>query len=235
MMLDVVASGSNPPPIERAVVNAILAGRIQAGTRLGEQALADLFAVSRTTVREALIRLEAHGIVQVVPRRGWFVVEPSTQETHDAFQARLAVELGVLQCAASVPPTLVARLRAHIRREREAIADGNAGMRCSLASEFHVVLAGTLGNTILADLLLHLTARTVPITALYQTSADATVSIDEHDEIVDAIEAVDFTAAGRLMRLHLTHLEAVVPPRPGASRLPDLRHALLPNSRETDQ
>ena len=39
------------------IVDAVLAGRIPAGMRLGEQALADVFSVSRTTVREALIRL----------------------------------------------------------------------------------------------------------------------------------------------------------------------------------
>jgi DNA-binding GntR family transcriptional regulator len=43
--------------IDRVIVDAILAGRLQPGARLGEQALATLFEVSRTTVREALIRL----------------------------------------------------------------------------------------------------------------------------------------------------------------------------------
>ena len=68
------------PPIDRAIVNAVLAGRIRAGTRLSEQALATLFSVSRTSVREALIRLETRGIVQSSPRRGWFVVEPSLED-----------------------------------------------------------------------------------------------------------------------------------------------------------
>lgn len=48
----------------------LLSGRISAGICLGEQALATLFQDSRTSVREALIRLEARGIVQVSPRRG---------------------------------------------------------------------------------------------------------------------------------------------------------------------
>src|SRR5450755_217920 len=84
------------PSIDRVIVDAILAGRIRAGTRLAENALATLFSVSRTSVREALIRLETRGIVQVSPRRGWFVIEPSIEEAQEAFQARRAVEMGIL-------------------------------------------------------------------------------------------------------------------------------------------
>ena len=55
-----------------------------------------LIGVSRTMVREALIRLETRGIVHVSPRRGWFVVEPSLDEAQEAFQARCAIEMGFL-------------------------------------------------------------------------------------------------------------------------------------------
>jgi DNA-binding GntR family transcriptional regulator len=227
-MLEVVAHGQVSHPIERVVVDAILAGRILGGARLGEQVLADLFAVSRTTVREALIRLESHGIVQVIPRRGWFVVEPSMQELHDIFHARLAVELGILQSATVVSETLVSQLRSNIGQELAAIAAADVSARCALASRFHVTIAEGLGNAILADILLYLTARTVPITALYQSSADATGSIDEHSRLVDALAAGDFARASELMAAHLSHLEAVVPPRPEQKDLPDLRAALLP-------
>jgi DNA-binding GntR family transcriptional regulator len=103
------------PPIDRVIVDAILSGSIRAGTRLGEQALATLFEVSRTSVREALIRLETRGILQVGPRRGWFVIEPSLEEAQEAFQARRAVELGILHTGAADGPTDAEKLRKHIR------------------------------------------------------------------------------------------------------------------------
>jgi DNA-binding GntR family transcriptional regulator len=220
-------SGHGLPPIERVVVDAILAGRIQAGTRLGEQVLADLFRVSRTQVREALIRLEAHGLVHVVPRRGWFIVDPSPHEVGEAFHARLAVELGILHCAQAAPPALVPQLRAHIEREYAAIAANDVSARCALASGFHVAVAEGLGNPTLANILLYLTARTVPITGLYQPSDAATVSVDEHRDLVDAIAAADFARARALMSDHLGHLRAVVTVRTEPSSEPDLRTALL--------
>src|ERR1700722_103396 len=118
-----------PPAIDRVIVDAVLAGRLRAGMRLGEQALATLFQVSRTSVREALIRLETRGIVQVSPRRGWFVVEPSLEEAQDAFQARIAIETGLLRTAGAVEPRVVGVLRDHIDRERASIAAGDIGER----------------------------------------------------------------------------------------------------------
>ena len=65
--------------VER-VIESILTRQIRPGERLGEQELADLFGVSRTLVREALIKLQARGFVAVRPRSGWYVAEPSFDE-----------------------------------------------------------------------------------------------------------------------------------------------------------
>ncbi len=54
--------------IEATIVSGILSARIRPGTRLGENQLATLFGVSRTRVREAMMRLETRGIVHVSPR-----------------------------------------------------------------------------------------------------------------------------------------------------------------------
>jgi DNA-binding GntR family transcriptional regulator len=168
------------PSIERVIVDAILAGRVRAGTRLGEQSLATLFATSRTSVREALIRLEARGILHVSPRRGWFVIEPSLEEAQEAFQARRAIEMGILRSVADVPAATVAALRKHILQERAAIAGDDVSARSFLLGDFHVCMVEALGNRILAEILRDLTARTVLISALYQSSHDARESCDEH-------------------------------------------------------
>jgi DNA-binding GntR family transcriptional regulator len=214
------------PAIDRVIVDAVLAGRIRAGARLGEQALATLFGVSRTSVREALIRLETRGIVQVSPRRGWFVIEPSLEEAQDAFQARRAIETGILRTAEAAGPEVVAALRAHIARERAAIAGNDAGDRSYLLGDFHVCLVEALGNRLLADILRDLTARTVLISALYQSSHDATESCDEHARIVDLLAAGDPAGAAALMIDHIGHVEAGLTKRIDRDPLTDLRQAL---------
>src|SRR5213592_4963221 len=83
--------------IAERIVESILARKLRPGERLGEQELAELFAVSRTLVREALMQLQARGFVEVRTRKGWYVVEPSIEEARDAFAARRAVEGGMLR------------------------------------------------------------------------------------------------------------------------------------------
>ena len=219
-------SDASAPSIDRVIVDAILAGRIRAGTRLGEQSLATLFSTSRTMAREALIRLEARGIVQVSPRRGWFVIKPSFEEAQEAFQARQAIEMGILMAVRTVPPDVVQTLRAHIVQERQAIASGDLEARSFLLGDFHVCLVEALGNRVLADILRDLTARTVLISALYQSSLDATASCDEHAAITDALAAGDLRRAAELMVAHIGNVEAGLTKAKDDDPLTSLREAL---------
>jgi DNA-binding GntR family transcriptional regulator len=226
-------TGHSAPSIDRVIVDAVLSGRIRAGTRLGEQALATLFAVSRTSVREALIRLETRGIVHVSPRRGWFVVEPSLEEAQEAFQARCAIEMGMLRTVVSVGPEMVRALREHIRQERAAIASDDIGARSYLLGDFHVCMVEALGNRFLADILRDLTARTVLISALYQSTHDATESCDEHAQITDALAAGDTDDAARLLVSHIGNVEAGLTKRIDRDPLLDLRQALQMTPKNT--
>jgi DNA-binding GntR family transcriptional regulator len=214
------------PSIDRVIVDAILAGRIRAGTRLAENALATLFRVSRTSVREALIRLETRGIVQVSPRRGWFVIEPSIEEAQEAFQARRAIEMGILRTIETVGTDVIKTLRQHIEREREAIASGDLGARSFLLGDFHVCLVEAFGNRILADILRDLTARTVLISALYQSSHNAAQSCKEHAQITNVLAKGDLERAAELMAAHIGNVEAGLTKRIDSDPLLDLRQAL---------
>jgi DNA-binding GntR family transcriptional regulator len=212
--------------IDRVIIDAILSGSIRAGTRLGEQALASLFQVSRTSVREALIRLEARGILQVSPRRGWFVIEPSLEEAQEAFQARCAVEMGILRTVAKVDEAVVKKLREHIVQEREAIKGDDIGARSYLLGDFHVCMVEAFGNRLLADLLRDLTARTVLISALYQSTHDAAESCDEHEQITNLLADGDLENAAKLMSRHIGNVEAALTRRIDRDPLLDLRQAL---------
>ena len=166
------------PEIASAVVDSILAQKLAPGERLGEQELADLFGVSRTLVREALMQLQARGFVEVRSRKGWYVVEPSIEQARDAFAARRAVEAGMLREAAMSAEgrplqSVIRRLRQHVTEEQQAIAGADNATRSFLLADFHVCLAECLGHTLLADMLRDLTARTMLVATLYQSTHDA--------------------------------------------------------------
>ena len=231
----------SPDAMADRIVDAVLAGRLSAGQHLGEQALADLFGVSRTLVREALGRLSARGMVEVSPRRGWTLVQPSMEQARHAFEARLAIETGMLQALpGALPAAQVRRLKQHVARERAAIRAGDPGERSFLLGDFHVCLAECAGNALLADILKDLTARTTLIASLYQSTHDAARSCGDHARIVEALETGDLARATALVREHLAdvadHLQqpsvddassrlrlALLPDTPAAQRAPGRR------------
>jgi len=226
------SSDITPTSIARRVVESILAQKLAPGERLGEQALADLFGVSRTMVREALMQLQARGFVQVQAKRGWFVVQPTAEEARDAFAARRIVEAGILLESASEGRPLaqvIRRLHQHVAQERQAIQGADAATRAFLLADFHVCLAEQMGHRLLCDVLRDLTARTTLAATLYQSRHDADQSCEEHAAIVAALERGDIEAARRLMLEHIGHVEqALQTELPTADVLESLRASLAP-------
>jgi DNA-binding GntR family transcriptional regulator len=195
--------------IAHRIVESILAQRLSPGERLGEQALADLFEVSRTLVREALMQLKARGFVEVRTRKGWYVVEPSIDEARDAFAARRAVEGGMLRQTEGRPlQSVIRKLRQHIADEQRSLDGADAATRAFLLADFHVCLAECLGHRVLADMLRDLTARTTIVATLYQSSHDARASCADHARIVAMLENGDLAGAERLMLEHIGSVES---------------------------
>lgn len=198
----------SPTAIAERVVEAILAQKLAPGERLGEQALAENFSVSRTMVREALMQLQARGFVEVQSRRGWYVVEPSAEEARDAFSARRVVEAGILAASEGRPlGQVIRKLREHIADEQRAIDGADAATRAFLLADFHVCLAEQMGHRLLCDVLRDLTARTTLAATLYQSKHDAGQSCAEHRAIVAALEAGDTAGARELMLAHIGNVE----------------------------
>lgn len=77
--------------------NKILSGEIVAGEALRQEALAKEFDVSRIPVREALLQLEAQGLVAFEPHKGAIATELSPAKIHELFQLRAMIECHVLE------------------------------------------------------------------------------------------------------------------------------------------
>jgi DNA-binding GntR family transcriptional regulator len=203
---------NNQTQIAQQVVESILAQKLAPGERLGEQGLADLFNVSRTLVREALMQLQARGFVEVRPRKGWYVVEPSVEDARDAFSARRIIESGILTDMGRPLQSVIPRLRTHIADEQRAIDGADAGTRAFLLADFHVCLAEAMGHRSLSEILRDLTARTTLAASLYQSQHDASQSCAEHESIVEALETGNIPLARERMLSHIGHVEAALKP-----------------------
>jgi DNA-binding GntR family transcriptional regulator len=202
--------------IAQRVVESILAQKLKPGERLGEQELADMFGVSRTLVREALMQLQARGFVEVRSRKGWYVVEPSIEQARDAFAARRAVEAGMLRESALIRDAgkplqaVIRRLRQHVKEEQAAIDATDVATRTFLLADFHVCLAECLGHRVLCDLLRDLTARTTLVASLYQSTHNARESCADHGRIVTTLASGNAEAAAQMMLTHIGGVEAAL-------------------------
>ncbi len=197
------------------------------GTKLVEQRLADIFDVSRTIVRQALNQLSRDRLVTLEPARGAFVASPSVEEARQVFEVRVMLEVSLIrQLGTRITGAQIGELRAHLRHERDALGRTDVTGRTRLLADFHMVLAGMLGNEVLAQLLADLLSRSSLIALMYQSSHSAGHSQEEHVQIVDALERRDGRAAARLMQQHLASVERNLRLDPRAG---DLAAALRPD------
>src|ERR1700709_1154845 len=79
--------------IAESITTAIVERRLMPGTKLAEQKIADIFKVSRTLVRQALMQLSRDKLITLEPARGARVAEPSVEEARQVFEARNTLEL----------------------------------------------------------------------------------------------------------------------------------------------
>ncbi|MEE5132297.1 GntR family transcriptional regulator [Pseudomonas alliivorans] len=191
------------------IFDAILEQRLAPGTRLSEEALGEIFGVSRTIIRRALSRLGHEGVVLLRPNRGAVVASPSVEEARQVFFARRMVEKAIAELAVEhATATQLARLRQMVSDERDSFARGDRGAGIRLSGEFHLQLAVAARNAPLISFQRSLVSQTSLIIAQYETGNRTHCSYDEHNQLIDAIEARDAALAVELMMHHMDHIDS---------------------------
>ncbi len=140
---------------------AILRGEVPEGVFLVESQITERYRIGRTPYREACNRLHFEGLLEVLPRRGYFVPEMSFHHVRELFEARLIVEGVIAELAAQ-------RATDEEIAELERLAAATAWGTASTVSEdiiqankeFHCCLAGMSRNRELARILKSLLDRT---------------------------------------------------------------------------
>jgi DNA-binding GntR family transcriptional regulator len=205
-------SAAGPASAEQRVLDAIRGAifehRLAPGTKLKEVSLAELFGVSRATIRSVLARLGHLHLVELRPNRGAVVATPSVEESRQVFEARKAVEGAlVAKVARSASAREVGMLRDWVATEEAAYARGDERGGLRLSVDFHRRLAEIADNAVLARYLDELVSRTPLIALAHRGQAPTPCGCDDHIALVDAIAAGDEARAALVMREHIDHLE----------------------------
>jgi len=196
----------------------LLVGDFPLNVRLGEERLAALLGVSRTPVREALLRLDAEGLVCRHPEGGYCPVAPDVAVIHDLYEVRVGLELQALS-----RPTRT-RHRAHDAAVLEPLRDEWRALSWRLPEphpsfvtideDFHVRLAESAGNQSLADMLRMVNER-IRVVRMHDflTLDRVRRTVDQHLGIVEAVLVGDLGLAEARFQNHLDDSFAVVEQR----------------------
>jgi DNA-binding GntR family transcriptional regulator len=173
--------------LKRAILEQLHPG----GMLLTEAEIADAVGVSRTPVREALLRLESEGLVALYPKRGALVLPVSVQEINEVVEARLLVEG---HAAAKVWPRrteLIPVLESLRDAMRTARAGGDVPALIEADRAFHAAVVDAAGNRILADLYHRLRDRQMRMgVAAMRISPDRMDrALTDHDGLLAALRA----------------------------------------------
>ncbi|NLJ92174.1 MAG: GntR family transcriptional regulator [Aeromonadales bacterium] len=202
------SSNTQDDVVYEHIFDAILEQRLAPGTKLSEEALGEIFGVSRTIIRRALLRLSHEQVVSIRPNRGAVVAAPSVEEARQIFAARRVVELAVIELAVkNTTPENLARIRALVKAEQDAFARGDRGTGIRLSGEFHLELAHMAQNTPLLNFQRSVVSQTSLIIAQYEVGHQSHCSFNEHEALLEAIESGDPDRAVAMMAQHLAHIE----------------------------
>ncbi|MFI7103798.1 GntR family transcriptional regulator [Streptomyces sp. NPDC050161] len=203
------APTKQPPAAERVythVKDAVLQRRYEGGMLLTEGELAEAVGVSRTPVREALLRLEVEGLIKLYPKKGALVLPVSAQEIADVVETRLLVEKHAAAKAVPASKALLAELAEHLETMQEQAAAGDLAAVSVADRCFHAALVRSAGNQILDRLYEQLRDRQLRMgVAVMHAHPDRIAkNITEHAEILDALRAGDAEAATGALHRHVS-------------------------------
>ncbi|MCU1412410.1 MAG: hypothetical protein JWR04_3117 [Rhodoglobus sp.] len=197
--------------VQDAIRDAIVSRRLSPGDRITEAALAKQLEVSKTPVREALLKLEYIGLIESDGGRGGRIITPSLESIRAAYQVRIGLETQGARILAESDGRRTGDARAHAEAcLRAAEVDDRSGFR-EYDRKFHMSLAEATGNPLLErlihdafDLTWTLRDREVPVTD------DSLNCAHQHIDVMVAIEASQPDQADNAMRRHIENVQDLV-------------------------
>lgn len=188
--------------IYNSIRQAILTCEFQPGQELREQELAARYRVSRSPIRDALLRLEQENLVTVLPRQGYCVNSISLADIKEIFSLRVLIEPA---CAAAATQADDSALQALDRFRGFVDEDFDEPKFVDYNRSFHSAIAELSGNKRLAAAASSIVEQFERLVLIGRATSDVESThrmCGEHDAIIDALQARDADRASRLSYEH---------------------------------
>jgi DNA-binding GntR family transcriptional regulator len=195
----------------RAIRDAIVDGTLAPGERLNDPELSAWLGVSRTTIREALARLERAGLVQTKPGRHTIVSPVDVRAVHEAQSVVAAMhELAVREAVPDLGPADIDAMRAANERFADALHRIDVDAALAADDAFHAVAVDVCANHAVRGVLDQFTPVLRRVERLRFGSLSGRDSIAQHATIIELCAAGDADAAAALARANWLTLTPVL-------------------------
>ncbi|MDP2740377.1 MAG: GntR family transcriptional regulator [Pseudorhodobacter sp.] len=194
------------PQLFRVLRHRIVHNDLRPGRRISETEIAREFGISRQPVREAFIKLAGEGLLAIMPQRGTIVCKIRYAAVLDARFLREAIEADIVRIlSAACDPEWIRDLRAQIAAQRATMTERPEAF-FGLDDRFHRTLAGAAGRNGAWLLIEGLKSQMDRVRFLSLARFPVPNLIDQHEAIVDRIEAGDVAGAELRIRGHLREI-----------------------------
>jgi len=175
---------------------------------INEQALMEELELGRTPIREALLRLAAEGLVDIVPRRGMFVANIKITDLQKIFEVRMLLEGFCARLAAQrITEEQIAQMEA-ILQHLGQVQNGDVEALMAIDERFHALLYQAADNEFLAETLERLYAPSLRLWHLaLDRLNDVRGAIEQHRGVAEALKAGDGARAEALIQQHVTQFQ----------------------------
>jgi len=199
----------NSEIVYRDLRDAIINVTLTPGTPLVEKDITEKYGISRTPVREAILRLAEERLVDVVPKSGTFVARIPVAELREAIVARKALEeVCVREATARASKSQLMALHAVIQRERELAETGDEQAFHEADNAFHAGIASAGGYPGIWNMIEKIRVQVERYRRLtLPQEGRMEMVVAEHAAVLDAIEQGDADAAVAAMNNHLNKLQ----------------------------
>lgn len=186
----------------------IVSGTLSPNAQLSEAEVSERLGVSRTPVREALIKLSKDGLVKIIPQVGSFVAPISIEMVREAQFIREHLECAlIVDATRAIDKETISFLKENIRQQNAAALRNDWLVFIELDEDFHRKLANASGHRVTWDIIQQSKVQLDRVRLLsFRLPAHMKQMVAQHTMIVDALERRDEILAGAALRVHLREI-----------------------------
>lgn len=185
----------------------IIIGDFEFGQQVTESQLSELFGLSKTPIREALLRLCSERLIEIRPRCGTFICRLTAEEIDNISELRIALEVCAIQSAISKNrDKLLTELQKNIQGCESLLLKPDRNTYLAMDVEFHRLLLQYANNPYLFDMHRNTTTKVLAMRNRLTFSQEyMTKSLQEHQSIVQELSKNNTDSACQILKLHINN------------------------------